>query len=181
VLSANANESFVTAIADQYQSAEVATGADATRSKLLAGAPVMHVAAPSVRNNVYPSLSRLALSDEPGRKYSGAVMSDDIARRPMATTGLVVLDEIRTEQSYRTAGTFDLATAFLAAGVPAVLGTLPGADESATRELMVGFHRELTASASAVEALSRVQRNALQQNGRRFGAWTALVIYGSDR
>ena len=40
-----------------------------------------------------------------------------------------------------------LARAFLAAGVPAVLGTLPGADESATRDLMIGFHREMAAQA----------------------------------
>jgi CHAT domain-containing protein len=108
-------------------------------------------------------------------------MSREIAVRAMTSTRVVVLDEVRTQQSYRTAGTFDLATAFLAAGVPAVLGTVPGADESATRELMLGFHRELANQASPAEALSRVQRNALKQNGGRLGAWTALVIYGSDR
>ena len=32
----------------------------------------------------------------------------------------------------------------MAAGVPAVLGTLPGADENATRDLMIGFHREMS-------------------------------------
>jgi CHAT domain-containing protein len=181
VLSADADDTRFKTIADQYRSAEVITGTNATRLRLLGGAPVMHVAAPSYRNELYPSLSRLVLNDEPGRRYSGAVMSDEIARRPMTTTRLVVLDEIRARQSYRTAGSFDLATAFLAAGVPAVLGTLPGADESATRELMVGFHREVAGQASAAEALSRVQRNALKQNGGRLGAWTALVIYGSDR
>ncbi len=74
-----------------------------------------------------------------------------------------------------------MARAFMAAGVPAVLGTLPGADESATRDLMIGFHREMSQGMSAEQALSTVQRNALQQNGRRLGAWSALVIYGSDR
>jgi len=34
---------------------------------------------------------------------------------------------------------------------------------------------------SAEQALSRVQRNAIEQNGRRLGAWSALVLYGSDR
>ena len=73
------------------------------------------------------------------------------------------------------------ATAFLAAGVPAVLGTLPGADERESRELMVGFHRQMASQVTAAEALAQVQRNAIQQNGGRLGAWTALVIYGSDR
>jgi CHAT domain-containing protein len=169
-------------IADQYRNADVAVGVDATRSKLLAGTnPVMHLSVPTHRNATYPLWSRLMLSDEPGRKYSGALLARDIASQPMPMTRLVVLDELRTQQRYRTAGTFDLATAFLAAGVPAVLGTLPGADERESRELIVGFHRQLASQASAAEALARIQRNALQQNGRRVGAWTALVMYGSDR
>jgi CHAT domain-containing protein len=69
----------------------------------------------------------------------------------------------------------------MAAGVPAVVGTLPGADETATRDLMIAFHREMAKGLSAEQALHTVQRNAIQQNGRRLGAWSALVIYGSDR
>ena len=99
----------------------------------------------------------------------------------MATTGLVVLDEVTPNTSNRGEGTLSLVRAFMAAGVPAVLGTLPGADETAARDLMIGFHREMTTGIPAVHALSRVQRNAMQQNGRRLGAWTALVFYGSDR
>jgi CHAT domain-containing protein len=169
-------------IADQYRDADIAVGPDATRSKILAGTnPVMHLSVPTHRNAAYPLWSRLMLSDEPGRKHSGVLLGREIASRPMPSTRLVVLDELRTQQGYQTAGTFDLATAFLAAGVPAVLGTLPGADERQSRELMVGFHRQMAAQVSAEEALARLQRNALQQNGRRVGAWTALVIYGSDR
>jgi CHAT domain-containing protein len=170
------------AIADGYRRADLVVGAGATRTRMLAGTPgVLHVAAHAQRSVTYPAWSQLRLSDEPGRKYSGALAGRDIATRQMPNTQLVVLDELTPEQRYRTAGTFDLATAFLAAGVPAVLGTLPGADERDTRELMVGFHRQLASQVPAAEALARVQRNALQQNGRRLGAWTALVLYGSDR
>jgi CHAT domain-containing protein len=182
VLSANADDRIAETVAASYRDARVIAGADATRSRLVTGASsILHVAAPAQRNPTFPTWSQLRLSDEPGRKYSGAVVGRDIATWQLPNTALVVLDELTPEQSYRTAGTFDLATAFLAAGVPAVLGTLPGADEDDTRELMVGFHRQLTAQVPAVEALARVQRNALQQNGRRLGAWTALVLYGSDR
>jgi CHAT domain-containing protein len=69
----------------------------------------------------------------------------------------------------------------MTAGVSAVVGSLPGADETATRDLLIGFHREMSKGVSAEQALSQVQRNAIKQNGRRLGAWTALVIYGSDR
>jgi CHAT domain-containing protein len=92
-----------------------------------------------------------------------------------------VLDEVESANSNRGEGTLSLARAFLAAGVPAVVGTLPGASENATRDLMISFHREMSKGISAEKALLTVQRNALQQNGRRLGAWTALVLYGSDR
>ena len=99
----------------------------------------------------------------------------------MNATRLVVLDEAETNTSLRGEGTLKLARAFIAAGVPAVLGTLPGADENATRDLMIAFHREMALDIPPGEALARVQRNALKQNGGRLGAWTALEIYGSDR
>ncbi len=158
--------------------------AERRAARFLAEAPasnVVHLTLPTRPNRSYPLLSGVIFNDEPGSTVLGISAGRDIASRPMPSTRLVVLDEIQAGPGYRTAGTFTLARAFLAAGVPAVLGTLPGADESATRELIVGFHREMAAQASAEEALTRVQRNALQQNGRRLGAWTALVLYGSDR
>ena len=75
-------------------------------------------------------------------------------------TGLVVIDEAGAASSNRGEGTLSLARAFMAAGVPAVVGTLPGADENATRDLMIGFHREM----SKASPLSRpsTQSNATQ-------------------
>ena len=121
------------------------------------------------------------MADDPGVRHSGAILGSDIAQRTLPRTGLVVIDETGAPGSTRGEGTLSFARAFMAAGVPAVLGTLPGADENAVRDLMIGFHREISNGISAEQALSRVQRNALQQNGRRLGAWTALVLYGSDR
>ena len=46
---------------------------------------------------------------------------------------------------------------------------------------MVGFHRRLASGMPPAEALTELQRNVLQSNGRRLGAWSALVMYGSDR
>jgi hypothetical protein len=47
--------------------------------------------------------------------------------------------------------------------------------------MLVGFHRELAAGASAEQALTNYQRKVLHGNGGRLGAWSALVRYGSDR
>ena len=172
------------AVASIYRAPTVVTGAAATSSRFLSDAPkhaVVHVLAESAPNESYPLLSRLFMADEPGRRYTGAVLGRDIAAHPMSATQLVVLDETRTNTALRGEGTLKLARAFMAAGVPAVLGTLPGADETATRDLMIGFHREMASTIPAGQALAQVQRNALQQNGGRLGAWTALVLYGSDR
>jgi CHAT domain-containing protein len=173
-----------TAVAALYEAPTVMTGAAATISSFLSDAPrhaVVHVVADTASNRTHPLLSRLVLTDEPGRRHSGAIFGRDIAASAMSATRLVVLDAPGTATVERGEGTLTLARAFMAAGVPAVLGTLPGADENATRDLMIGFHRELRGSLTAGQALSRVQRNALKQNGGRLGAWTALVIYGSDR
>lgn len=172
------------AVASLYPDPAIVTGSHATRSRFLADAPghsLVHVAARTASNPAYPLLSRMLLADEPGRRHSGAVLGSEIASRGMSQTNLVVIDDIETNTAHRGEGTLSLARAFLTAGVPAVLGTLPGSNEHATRDLMIGFHREVAKNASAEQALSTVQRNAIQQNGRRLGAWTALVIYGSDR
>ena len=140
-----------------------------------------HVVSETTPNQSHPLLSRLILADEPGRRYTGAIFGRDIAARPMGATRLVVLDETGTNTNLRGEGTLKLARAFMAAGVPAVLGTLPGADENAARDLLIGFHRAMTPNIPPGQALATVQRNALKQNGGRLGAWTALEIYGSDR
>jgi CHAT domain-containing protein len=172
------------AVASVYPAPSVLTGTAATRNRFLSEAPshsIIHVAATTATNQAFPLLSRMMLADEAGQRHSGAVLGRDIAARPLSQTNLVVIDEVETNATDRGEGTLSLARAFLSAGVPAVLGTLPGANEHATRDLVIGFHREMAKNVSAEQALSTVQRNAIQQNGRRLGAWTALVIYGSDR
>lgn len=173
------------AVAAVYPVSDLVTGSAATRTRFLADAPrrsVVHLAARTSENTAYPLLSQLLLADEPGRRHSGAVLGREIAAQPMRYTSLVVLDEVETSSTNRGDGTLSLARAFMAAGVPAVLGTLPGADETATRDLMVGFHRLLAAgNVAPAEALAQLQRNVLHSNGRRLGAWCALVLYGSDR
>ena len=116
----------------------------------------------------------------------GGRFTDDTAATLYATTlrspyGHARIVSIDTAGSTNSEGSRELARAFMVAGVPAVLGTLPGADEAATRPLMVGFHRLMSTGIPADEALNTLQRNVLQSNGRRLGAWSALVLYGSDR
>jgi CHAT domain-containing protein len=184
IVAADREAATAQAVAAEYRGPVVVTGASATPVRFATDATtadVVHLTVPTFDNRAFPQLSRVVLSDEPEQPFSGNLLGRDIAARPLPATRIVVLDEMRRQPNYRTAGTFILARAFLAAGVPAVLSTLPGADERATRELMVRFHRELASQASAAEVLTRLQRNVLRSNGRRLGAWSALVMYGSDR
>jgi CHAT domain-containing protein len=172
------------AIAAAYGRSQLRVGHDATPRQFFvdaAGRRIVHLGARASANANYPLLSRLVLADEPGIKHSGTILGSEIVQRTLPDTGLVVIDEAGGPPSNRGEGTSSLARAFMAAGVPAVVGTLPGADEGAARDLMIGFHRELANGASAGQALTRVQRNAIERNGRRLGAWSALVLYGSDR
>jgi CHAT domain-containing protein/tetratricopeptide (TPR) repeat protein len=184
VMAPNSQNETTRAIAGMYGEPLLLQGRDATRSRFLSTAPgrsVVHLSTTTLRNDAFPLLSGLKLSDEPGRRHSGLLFGREIASQSLSNTHLVVIDEVDDARGNRGEGTLSMARAFMAAGVPAVLGTLPGADETASRDLMIGFHREMRKDISAEEALHTVQRNAIKQNGGRLGAWTALVLYGSDR
>jgi CHAT domain-containing protein len=172
------------AIAATYSSASVMVGSTATPERFFANAPsrsMIHLAVPLAVSTLNPLLSTARVADSPGVRQSGNIRGSEIAASALTNTGLVVVDEVRSNSTNRGEGTLSMARAFMAAGVPAVLGTLPGANEDATRDLMIGFHREMSQGMSAEQALQTVQRNAVHSNGRRVGAWSALVLYGSDR
>jgi hypothetical protein len=171
-------------IAAAYESSDVLAGASATGSRLLAQTPqssVIHLSASISDNRTYPLLSRIRLADEPGQPHSGAVLARDVAAGSLSNTRLVVIDDLKVRGSSQDEGAMGLTRAFLAAGVPAVVGILPGANEPATRQLLVELHRLMSSGMPADEAINTLQRNVLKSNGRRLGAWSALVLYGSDR
>ena len=184
VVGSDAGDTDAESIAALYREPTILVGANATKTRLLESVAkhgVVHLAAAVSPSAVNPLLARMALTDERNKQYSGIVAGTDIAKQPLSSSQIVVVEGLGTTSTHRGEGTLDIARAFITAGVTAAVGMLPGADERATRDLMIGFHREIAAGVSAEQALQQVQRNAIQQNGRRFGAWSALVLYGSDR
>lgn len=180
---AGAAPSETTRVASTYRSATAIMGTAATKSRFFADAqrrPVVHLAAPIAISRSNPLLSRAIVADEAGTPHSGVIYGSDIAKVVLGTQ-LVVLDDVKDGRSIRGEGVSGMARAFMTAGVPAVVGTLPGTDDSVTRDLLIAFHREIASGLAAAEALQRVQRSAIEKNGRRLGAWSALVMYGSDR
>lgn len=179
-----ASEADVRAVAAVYGSADVLAGRAATPSRFFAEAParsIVHVSAPAAPNGDYPLLSRLLLADEGSRRYSGTVLGRDIAARSFGSTRLVVLARPARIDSEGNADATGVARAFLTAGVPAVVSVLPGTDERAAQDMLVAFHKQLAAGMPPSQALTTCQRSALESSGRRLGAWSALVMYGSDR
>jgi tetratricopeptide (TPR) repeat protein len=171
-------------VASLYSAPVLVTGAEATREGFIASVGnrrVVHISAETAANVTHPLLSRLMLADDAGRQHSGAMLGRDIAQQAMPNTGVVVLDEVESDGRNRGEGTMTLSRAFMTAGVPAIIGTLPGAAEAASRELMVGLHRQMSSGITAEAALLNLQRDVLKSNGRRLGAWSALVLYGSER
>jgi len=121
-------------------------------------------------------------ADNPGRRYSGLVLTRDIAARDLSRLGVVILPDCKPGSDLDEGqGTLGAAAAFLAAGVPSVVATLWPLGESERSSLFAAFDRELQLNNSAAEALQSLQRDVLRSNGRRLGAWTALVAYGVGR
>ncbi len=143
---------------------------------------VVRVAAPVRANGEYPGLSSVTFADAPGRRYSGLVLTREIAERDLSRLGVVILSDCKSERDPGEGqGTLGAAAAFLAAGVPSVVATLWPIGENERLELFAGLDRELRRQNSAAAALRGLQRDVLRQNGGRLGAWTGLVSYGVGR
>jgi CHAT domain-containing protein len=143
---------------------------------------IVRVAAPVRANNEFPGLSSVMFADAPGRRYSGLVLTREIATRDLSRLGVVILSDCRlASDPGEGQGTLSAAAAFLAAGVPSVVATLWPIDESDRSDLFAGLDRELRLNNSAAAAIRSLQRDVLRHNGRRLGAWTGLVAYGVGR
>src|SRR4029077_11387211 len=76
-------------------------------------------------------------------------------------------------------GALSLAYSFLAAGVPAVLGTLQVVEDESTARLSVRFHQELLRGADALSALRTAQREEIAAHGPRSNwTWASFQVYG---
>jgi tetratricopeptide (TPR) repeat protein len=160
------------------------TSRDAALTALSAAAArsVATLAGPAVANQSDPALSRVVLGDEPGRPYSGSVMAAEIAARDLSNLHAVVLTDCRSGSSVTGVGALGVAAPFLQAGVPSVVATLGSLSSDDGSVLFDELQQLLARHDQTAEAVSDVQRNALQsQRGHRLGAWAELVVYGAGR
>ena len=173
-------------VAALYPSARLLTGPQATRSAVLAGVAanpdVIHLAAHSLINPVRPNRSMILLAPEPPGAGDGIVYAQDAYEWSLPGTSLVVLAACDTAAGELSAseGTMSFARPFLAAGVPAVVGSLWRVDDVASRELLTRFHRRMRAGDDAQTALRTSQLSRLHGGGVDSvpGSWAAFEVIG---
>lgn len=152
-------------------------------------ADVIHFATHYVTDDRSPMLSKLLLTKEESdpaqiEGFDGILQPFEIYRMKLSRTRLVVLSACQTgvEKYYQGEGMIGMARPFLAAEVPLVVASLWAVDATATKELMVKFHRNRkTRPISTVEALRQAQIEMLHHpisHYRNPYFWASFVVIG---
>ena len=137
----------------------------------------MHIAAHAVQNELRPERSAIVLAPSPvGRDLTAATIA--AARLPV--TRVVFLSSCGAPgRTTHNDAPLTLPEAFLAAGVPAVIGSLREVDDAATAAFAVVLHRELAAGGNAVTALRRAQLHCIASEACRApGFWSSWIALG---
>ena len=173
-------------VAALYPTSEVLVGESATPSRLLealARYRIVHFAGHGTADDGPGGAGRLFLASEPTAP-DGVLSARDVASRQIDATEIVVLSAC---ESAGTPGTgreapHGLATAFLAAGVPTVVASLWKADDDASRDLMLTFHRGLVAGLDPATALQRAQQTLLHTASPHANPayWAAFAVTGAS-
>lgn len=173
-------------VAHLYEgSAKLATGLMATGDELLKKSgnyEIVHIAAHTIGNPLFPYLARLILAPSQGRE-DGAVYVHEIRFFQPSNTQLVVLATCGTVSSYSEDTEVQLvfARAFLAAGVPSVVSNLWQSDDKISRILFLNLYRSMNRGHTPAEALRGAQLALLHsgdRNLRRPSAWAGLELFG---
>jgi CHAT domain-containing protein len=177
----------VNAIRGMYAgNVDVLTGEQATVAAFLANAQnktLVHIAAHSVVNSVDPWRSLLLLAKT--NDDSGVIEAQDlVSRLSLDHTRLVVLAACSSAGGLPVGpeGVAPLVRPLIAAGVPAVIGSLWDVDDATTKEFFVSFHRHYNESSDAAVALRAAQNDLLSQNRRTdlrsVMAWAPFQVIG---
>ena len=172
------------AVSALYPGSLLLLGRQASRDRWLTEAPrhqLVHYAGHSSIDPFLPHRSVLHLAPSLG-EANGDLSSAEIRRLAFPDTRLVVLSSCSSslDRSTRRRVPGGLADAFLAAGVPAVIGALWPIDDGPTSKLMLELHRHLAAGEAPAEALRQVQLHALGTRGKLSDPWVwgAFRLFG---
>ncbi|HEX4964001.1 MAG TPA: CHAT domain-containing protein [Thermoanaerobaculia bacterium] len=140
---------------------------------------IAHLAVHGQQDREDPTRSRLVLSTT--GKEPGDLSVKDILRARLTRTRLVFLAACDTQAGpvSESEGSLSLAHAFLAAGAPAVVGSLWHVTDGSTERLSVRFHQELLRGADALSALRTAQLAELSSHpdGSDW-TWASFQVFG---
>lgn len=157
----------------------VLDGLSATRrglNEVARSASTLHITAHAFANAANPGFSAIVL--QPADGDNGLLYSHEIAGMSLDATRLVVINACEAMQAgrRRREGLGSVARAFLAAGVPMVIGSSRPIDDSLAADMAVALHARIAAGLDPATALRDVQ---LSMKGRtRLVEWAALQLLG---
>ena len=167
-------------LSDVYRGLDtrVLTRSEATPSLVLSSlgqSDIVHLSAHSLADHEDPGRSHLVLSG------TGDLSARDILRLRLPRTRLVIMAACDTQAGpvSPSEGSLSLSSSFLAAGVPAVVGSLWPVDDMSTARLSVRLHQELRRGADAMAALRTAQLAELATvSGRDNWTWASFQLLG---
>jgi CHAT domain-containing protein len=106
---------------------------------------------------------------------SGRIRAYDVMTTHLSRAPIVVLAGCRTDDEGNGRIPVSFASAFIAAGASAVVGSLWDVEDASTRELMIDFHRALSQGRTAADALRAAQKTAIDRN-RPISSWAAFQV-----
>ncbi|WBM75828.1 CHAT domain-containing protein [Saprospira grandis] len=145
----------------------------------------IHLAMHGLMNREKPSLSGLAFTPDSDSLEDGFLQAIEILNLDLKAD-LVVLSACETAYGEFQVGngTASLATAFINAGVPALLVSLWQVDDAATSVIMQDFYQQLEAGLSKSEALRQAKLNYLAANKGPMAHpafWSPFILMGNDK
>ncbi len=170
-------------LARLYGGADILSGLDATKVQVLAAIGthrIVHFGVHAQIDSRSPLFSRLLLA--PSATDSGVLLGRDLYDSKFCAVELVVLAACETamERVADSEGVSGFTRPFLAAGVPAVIGSLWSVNDSDAARFSRELHRALVAGNDPAEALHTAETALLHSTDpalRQLHAWAGYTLY----
>lgn len=163
--------------------AVIRTGKEATVPEFLRlarGKTVVHFAGHSVADPEVPSRSHLLLA--PSGSHRGVLNAQELlTQSTFEQTQLVILSSCSSAggSTVGPEGMAPLVRPLMAAGVPAVIGSLWAVDDATAEELLVSFHRHFLQGRDTAAAMQAAQVQLLTQHKPAL-AWGSFQVIGQS-
>jgi CHAT domain-containing protein len=171
--------SELTRLAALYGSATILRETAATKEGLLdegQRADVIHFAGHAVSDSMDPRYSSLLCA--PSSASDGVLTAQEIVSASFHGVRVVVLDACDTAAARKpTYGAASIAEAFLAAGVPTVVGAVWAVPDGRATYLMEHFHRALRAGLDPIAALMAAKRESRRHRDLP-AVWAGFEVLG---